>query len=334
MPAEKTIVDAVLPQAPEDLEDTFRTGPPGSLPTVQTDDILDDAGPTAEDEAPKLKLARPQIRVVEKVREAEKPAPPPKAEPKKIAHAPIAHAPIAVVERSVGVDPAVFPIHRSAPQAHLGQRVILGLVGALIAIISIAFAIGGETKEERAMRRERQERSVIAIEQEARIEQRRKQRAATRTVHAPKTADGTRGEHNLYLVPSRKPVRTHRPTAHARRMARKAFQFSDGKVAQPNNYGDHPEHIRPPGVKPVMIVMSVPQALVYRDGKLIGATPYMVPVEEDTPATTVTLKTMGYKEQTVEVKPGRSGNLEASVALEKDPAFEGRTVITKETPKS
>src|SRR5687767_4041674 len=94
MPGDKTQVDLELgpldpPEnttvepMPDDLEDTFRSGPPGSLPqkevqvddrvdtgemlaAVETDDVLDDAGPTAKTPVPeldppkaKLKLPRP-----------------------------------------------------------------------------------------------------------------------------------------------------------------------------------------------------------------------------------------------------------------------------------
>jgi hypothetical protein len=84
---------------------------------------------------------------------------------------------------------------------------------------------------------------------------------------------------------------------------------------------------------PMMIVISQPQALVFRDSKLFGATPLLVPVDADTQKITVTLRTFGYKDKTIDLVPGPSGNLEASVLLEKDPAFDGFKVVTTEKPK-
>src|SRR5690554_281825 len=85
----------------DDLEDTFRTGPPGGLrhpePTfddtadtgemlaaVETDDLLEDAGPTTKDAVPRIEV-RP-VRVVERarVRREEPPPPPPKVERPKL----------------------------------------------------------------------------------------------------------------------------------------------------------------------------------------------------------------------------------------------------------
>jgi hypothetical protein len=48
---------------------------------------------------------------------------------------------------------------------------------------------------------------------------------------------------------------------------------------------------------------------------------------------TISFRKYGYQEQTVHLKPGASGNLEASVTLERDPAIAGKPVA-KETPKS
>src|SRR5687767_13151843 len=144
----------------DDLEDTFRSGPPGGmaprpsideepdtgemLAAVETDAVLDDAGPTAKTHAVPKKVPVHAVRVVERARvtkveparperdEAPQPVEakpiPAKIEAKKIEAAPrrkekLKYNPFQVEDPpAVGVDPAIFPIHQSAPQNHLGQR--------------------------------------------------------------------------------------------------------------------------------------------------------------------------------------------------------------------
>ena len=113
----------------------------------------------------------------------------------------------------------------------------------------------------------------------------------------------------------------------------KPYEFATGAVKQPRKYGDHMEHVPPAGLNPLLIVMSSPQALVYRDAKLFGATPMLVPIDPNTESVTITLKTTGYLEKTLQVRPGPSGNLEASAVLEKDPAYQNLKPVQLEQPK-
>jgi hypothetical protein len=356
----------------DDREDTFRTGPPGSvsskvriddeadtgemLAAVDPDDVLDDAGPTAKTLVPQKAPPPVTVRVVERVRA--KPPELPKAEPKRAEtkNAEKRIEPKKVLARkleakpkkrpndkydpfqvedppAVGVDPAVFPIHRSAPQTYLGQRIILGLVGGLIVLVMIGFmASGSETPAERAARESGRTIAVSDVEQTRRIEARRQQAMIT-ALSRPRPAAGQPIDRAARVTPPKKLPGRQRPAPRIARVERTPYVFSDGKVKQPKRYGDHSEHVAPPGTGPMLILMSEPQALVFKDAKLFGATPLLLPVDADTQKMNLTLRTFGYKDKTIEVKPAASGNLEASVALEKDPAFEGFKVVNTEKPK-
>jgi hypothetical protein len=231
---------------------------------------------------------------------------------------------------AVGVDPAVFPIHRTAPQHHVGQRIIFGLVGVLMVLVVAAFVAGGETEEERAMRHAKEERANTRALAEKRV--------AGGSGRVAAAGRESRGNRTIRRAPgeerkSRAAKRAERPRGR-RRIARKPFAFAPGNVKQPKSYGAHAEHVPPPDTKPLLIVMSTPQALVFRDGKLAGATPMLMPVDPKIESISLTLKNHGYLDKTIDVRRSATGNLEASVVLEKDPAWEGRKVANPEKPKN
>ncbi len=347
---------------PDDLEDTFRSGPPGgiSMPrtpeTADTADTgemlaaqdLEEAPPTAVTPIPST--ARKKVRVVERSR----PPPPAAKAPAPALRLPrpasVEAAPRAAPEPqgsynpfitedppAVGVDPAMFPIHRTAPGPQRGQQIILALTAVLIAIVAIAFMTGPQDPQARAAERREQRRQQLAQAMERRLALMRtqqQQRVAQETSTVPGT--GAHGAPVAREARIRRPLKAsvrQRPPALIRPAEIKPYTFSDERVAQPRSYGDQPENVPPPGTGPMLIVMSEPPALVYRDSKLFGATPLMLPVDGDTTSMTVTLRTFGYREKTIDVKPGASGNLEASVVLEKDPRYDGATVVRTEKPR-
>jgi hypothetical protein len=291
MPVEKTQVDAVIP---DDLEDTFRSGPPSSLPpapriedeadtgemlaAVETSDVLDDAGPTAKTPKPKLGLKLPRPNTLPPQAHAQ-PQPRPQPQPQKRAQR--TYDPFSLEDPpAVGVDPAVFPILRTAPRSNLGQKIILALVGTLMTLVVTAFVLGGESTEARAVRLAREERFAVNAMQQEQIRARAQELATRRLDPAAPQQRAAPSERRARIRAAKQAIaERRRKGGRQRRLERAPYQFTDGKVAQPQNYGGQAEHVPPPDTKRLMILRTVPQSLVYRDRKLFGATPMILPMK-------------------------------------------------------